>query len=100
MTYEQPRTFGDLIRLRHGGPHQGRCSFCKRCFLQVRKYSTRHYICEPCIEPRKSELLPAIKRSERIAGNLKPRDPCCQDPRKDPSDGFCINCGHKYRRKP
>lgn len=83
------RTFGDL---------QGRdgvvlhlcaqCSFCKRNdydrlepeYLGARKYSTRHYICDPCIEKRRDVVLPAIRRAEAFDKRMR-------------ALGQCVDCG-------
>lgn len=66
----QPITFGDLLstRFRH---FSCRCSFCKRDeqdehYTGARSYSTRHYICDECIEARRDKKLPSVLRHERF----------------------------------
>lgn len=75
--YVAPRTFGDL---KYGPnprcPHSGAtCSFCKRNhfddgFEGARSYSTRHYICDPCIEQRRDVVLPAVAKRERFVAAM------------------------------
>jgi hypothetical protein len=73
------RTFGDLQQ-----PHglsvlhlSCRCAFCKADqhntpgYHGARKYSTRHYICDPCIEKRKDEVLPAVRKHEAFTSRLE-----------------------------
>lgn len=69
---KEPRTFGELMRDR---PWlfftDGQCRLCHRFAAQcprrgVWKYSTRHYLCDECIAPRKDELLPNVARRERF----------------------------------
>lgn len=72
--YVEARTFGDL----RDGPNQktlhwsSTCSFCKADrynktdYKGARKYSTRHYICDPCIEGRRDVVLPAVLKHERF----------------------------------
>lgn len=77
---KSPRTFGDLKKQESlRVPHlSATCSFCKRSQgdgLQPRhrgsrKYSTRHYICDPCIELKSDELLPSVAKAERVARRL------------------------------
>lgn len=67
QTIGGPRTFGDIIRMRH--QTRGTCSFCK-CYGSVRRYSTRHYICDPCVDPRVDVVLPSVIRYERLQRRL------------------------------
>lgn len=73
------RTFGDLLPGQPGFStlHRScRCSFCKRDrlndpdYLGARAYSVRHYICDQCLEPRKTEILPSVKRREAFNRRL------------------------------
>jgi hypothetical protein len=72
----QPRTFGDLITHNRTVHWSAMCSFCKSNgyvtpgYKGARKYSTRHYICDDCIEPRKDVVLPAIRRREAFKAKL------------------------------
>lgn len=71
---DRPRTFGDLLSTNH--PTSGRCVFCKEyrnhdSEVKVRKYSTRHYACDSCIESRRNVVLPAVKKHERLQADLE-----------------------------
>lgn len=75
MAYEQPRTFGDLIRLNRCLHLSCRCSFCKNDAMTpgykgARKYSTRHYICDECIEPRRDTVLPRVAKHDKFQARL------------------------------
>lgn len=60
------RTFGELAQQRQH-PMQASCSFCKKLKDDCIKYSTRHYVCGSCLEPRRDALLPAIARAQAQA---------------------------------
>ena len=69
-SWKAPRTFGDLpgVYTLHFAT---RCSFCKQDYCNSKgfggtyKYSTRHYICAPCIEKRRDQVLPKVRKQER-----------------------------------
>lgn len=76
--YVEARTFGDL----RDGPNPKTlhfsctCSFCKADrfntvdYKGARKYSTRHYICDSCIEKRRDVVLPSVLKWERFKERL------------------------------
>lgn len=63
--FTPPRTFGELL----DQPQLegvGRCTFCKADGLPVFKYSTRHFACRCCIEPRRDQVLPKVLKREKF----------------------------------
>jgi len=76
--FTRARTFGDL-KLKHAckpAHFSAECSFCKANeltpgFKGARQYSTRHYICDPCIAKRRDEVLPAIRKREAFDASMK-----------------------------
>lgn len=72
--YVPPRTFGDLLKHHPNGEARNQCAFCKKDGYDLGdlyKYSTRHYICAPCIEPRKDVVLPEIARHEKFQAKMQ-----------------------------
>lgn len=63
------RTFGQLFADRKFR-HFARCSFCKQLRHDTLGYSTRHNVCEDCGKERADEVLPSVKRHEKLQADL------------------------------